>query len=281
MELYLQMGHGMQGMCHELTKLWGKSNVILSPVNILQHKLKSYVKKLKDEGANILFDPQFFYPVVDTRDKLKAYPYWPDDDFTVSNHDNCEYICQELLRINNDIGTKAIILPSPKLDDYNLEKILGFIDHTIAYFKNKTEKPLLGTLCLDVMTIRNSSKIEELQEVLKSKAVDGFYIIAHPSDNEYIISDPLWLIGMMKLLTCIKLAGKAVIVGYSNHQGLIYSAAKIDGLASGNFLNTRTFRTDRFFQREQEDMRRSIWYYNPYAMTEYKVSLLDVARKRG
>ena len=39
MELYLQMGHGMQSMAEELIGLWGGGNVIISPVNITQDRV--------------------------------------------------------------------------------------------------------------------------------------------------------------------------------------------------------------------------------------------------
>ena len=34
MKFYLQMGHGMQTMCKDLSEAWGGSTVILSPQNI-------------------------------------------------------------------------------------------------------------------------------------------------------------------------------------------------------------------------------------------------------
>ena len=62
MELYLQMGHGMQSMAEELIGLWGGGNVIISPVNITQDRVVGFSKKITSIGGNILFDPQMFYP---------------------------------------------------------------------------------------------------------------------------------------------------------------------------------------------------------------------------
>lgn len=45
MELYLQLGHGMQALAQELIKSWGKGNVIISPVNLQQDKLVVFSKK--------------------------------------------------------------------------------------------------------------------------------------------------------------------------------------------------------------------------------------------
>ena len=38
MELYLQLGHGMQALSQELIKNWGEGTVIISPVNMPQVK---------------------------------------------------------------------------------------------------------------------------------------------------------------------------------------------------------------------------------------------------
>lgn len=121
--------------------------------------------------------------------------------------------------------------------EYNLE----WVNSSAKYFNQKTDKELLATLCLYPETIRNSASIEALTEALRSLPVSGYYIVPHPSNNEYIVSDPIWVIGMMKLISCLKLSKRKVIVGYSNHQGLVYSLACADAIASGTYMNTRSF----------------------------------------
>ena len=46
MELYLQMGYGMQKMSKELLAQWGSGHVIISPVNIKQQSLEKYSKEI-------------------------------------------------------------------------------------------------------------------------------------------------------------------------------------------------------------------------------------------
>lgn len=129
---------------------------------------------------------------------------------------------------------------------------------------------------------RNANVIEALVEKLKLIPVDGYYIIPHPSNDEYIVSDPLWVMGLMKLVTCLKLAKKTIVVGYSSHQGLIYSLANVDGIASGTYMNTRSFVPAKFKSPKDDDVKhKSTWYYLPSAFSEYKAALLDVAKQRG
>ncbi len=281
MELYLQMGHGMKKMSQELIKVWGHGNVIISPVNLQQDKVNAFSKKIQEVGGGVLFDPQMFYPK-EGHTKLQAYDYWPAEGVSVTSSDGYLNINKELLRINLQIDSKKIIMPGIEMREDQFLYGLEWAKNSAEYFSQKTDKPLLATLCLYPETIRNSTSIEFLVEKIKSLPVSGYYIIPHPSNNEYIVSDPSWVIGMLKLLTCLKLARKEVIVGYTNHQGLIYALAHVDGIASGTYMNTRSFVPSKFKSPKDDDIKhKSTWYYLPNAFSEYKAALLDVAMHRG
>jgi len=281
MELYLQMGHGMQSMAQELIKKWEHGHVIISPVNIQQDKVSIFAQKVISSGGNVLFDPQMFYPK-EGHTKLQAYDYWPQKDVSIASVEVNKLINRELLRINKQINSSQIILPGIEMKEDKLQYGLKWMTESVEYFSEKTDKPLLATLCLYPETIRNTSVIETLVEQLKTISVDGFYIIPHPANNEYIISDPLWVIGLLKLVTCLKLANKKVIIGYSSHQGLIYSLGNVDAIASGTYMNTRSFVPSKFKSPKDDDIKhKSTWYYFPSAFSEYKAALLDVAMQRG
>lgn len=281
MELYLQLGHGMQALAQELVKSWGTGNVIISPVNLQQDKLVAFSKKIQAVGGQVLFDPQMFYPK-EGHLKLQAYDYWPTQGVSITSGDGHAAINRELLRINNLINTTDIILPGIEMAEAQFVYGLNWMNSSAIYFAQKTDKPLLATLCLYPETIRNASAIETLVEQLKTVPVSGYYIIPHPSNNEYIVSDMSWVIGLLKLVTCLKLAKKKVIVGYSNHQGLMYALANVDGIASGTYMNTRSFNPAKFKSPKDDDIKhKSTWYYLPTAFSEYKAALLDVAMQRG
>ncbi|WP_303836514.1 hypothetical protein [Ruminococcus flavefaciens] len=281
MELYLQLGHGMQNLAQELLGIWGKGNVIISPVNIQRDKLKRFAKKIRSCGGQVLFDPQMFYPK-EGHEKLQAYDYWLPEGVSITSEDGYKTIDQELYRINQEIESSCIILPGIEMNEQLFTYGIKWMKESASYFLNKTEKPLLATLCLYPETIRNNEAIENLVERLKNMPVHGYYVIPHPSNNEYIISDPMWVVGMMKLLTCLKLMNKKVVVGYSNHQSLIYALAKVDAIASGTYMNTRSFVPSKFKSPKDDGIKnKSTWYYLPSAFCEYKAALLDVAFHRG
>ena len=280
MELYLQMGHGMKELSRKMILDWGKGNVILSPVNMKQDKLVVFSKAIQSVGGDVLFDPQMFFPK-EGNEKLKEYDYWPKAGVTLPSDMDMSIINRELLRINILIGSKAIITPSVETEETKLNRTICIMNDSVNYFHSKTDKEVYATLCLCSETIRNSQTIEDLVDALRNVPAEGYYIVPHPANNEYIIADPLWMIGMMKLLTCLKLAKKKVIVGYSSHQGLIYALAHVDGIASGSWMNTRSFMPGKFKPKDDDIKHKSTWYYLPSAMSEYKATFLDIAMQRG
>ena len=281
MKLYLQMGHGMQQMCDSLINYWGEGTVIFSPVNIERTKLKSLATKYRVSGGQVLFDPQLYYPH-DGADKLKEYDYWPDSNATITDTATHQRICRDILAINAEMETASIILPGVEMDIDAFDYGITWLTDSTHYFRNHTDKPLLATVCLYTEVLRSSHAIEELVDRLVQIDVDGYYIVARSSNDEYIISDANWVMGLAKLITCLKLSEKSVILAYTNHQGLIASLAHADALASGNYMNTRQFVPERFQSKKADiDRRRSNWYFHPFALTEYKADILDVAYNRG
>lgn len=85
----------------------------------------------------------------------------------------------------------------------------------------------------------------------------------------------MWLSNLLQICAAIKLSGKKLIVGYGNHQLLCLTAAGVDAMATGTYLNVRHFFNK--FEKDDVIQRKSVWYYYPAAMSEYKMGFLDVA----
>lgn len=274
MELFLQFGHGMKSMCLELLRKWNGGTVILSPVNIKENKLTDYSEEFREQNGRVLFDPQIFFKK-DVHLKLRSYSYWPNDNVSTIDSNT------ELIRINNVISSDAIILPSLQLNEINHKEILEQLNSTIDFFRRSSSKNLYATITLYPEAIRNHDFIEYICNFFVKLDVDGYYVVPHPPNGEYIVSDGSWTIGMLKLLTCLKFTKRKVIVGYSNHQGLIFSLANVDAIASGSFMNTRSFSPLKFKNSTEGKKQKSVWFYVPSAMCEYKAIQLDIAKQRG
>lgn len=279
MQLYLQMGHGMQQLSKSLIQLWGEGHIIISPVNIKQTQLSKFIKEIQSEKGKVLFDPQIFFPH-NAHSKLMEYDYWPSG--SLSDTSTLLGINRELLVLNNLLNTEAIILPGSTFAEKNFNIVYAQIADSAAFFRERTDKQLYATLCLLPETVRNQQFIENIIDPLIDLKVDGFYIIPQPSNGEYINSDVLWIMGLLKLATCLKLKNRKVILGYSNHQTLVAALAHVDGIASGTYMNTRSFEPSKFQSyRDEDTKRKSTWYYLPDALSEYKATILDVAKQRG
>lgn len=61
MELYLQMGHGMQPLCLDLFNEWKHGTIVLSPMNMAPDRIAAFSVRVKRAGGNVLFDPQLYY----------------------------------------------------------------------------------------------------------------------------------------------------------------------------------------------------------------------------
>jgi hypothetical protein len=79
----------------------------------------------------------------------------------------------------------------------------------------------------------------------------------------------------------ISLSGKDIILGYSNQQTIIFAAAGVKTIASGNFRNTRVFCPDMFDTPEETEFQRGIWYYDANTLSEYRINSLTLAFRRG
>lgn len=276
MDLYLQFGHGMMGYCKELITKWGEGTVILSPRDLTEDQTIKFSKELSSINGNTLFDPQYYNPRAD-HEKLTQWPHW-FNDFDTALLSDTKYIEDRLnaiKNINDYCNTSAYIIPSQiceVVDRFWIESQNLFIDKASQIFFDKERYSTLA-LSFDVLTDEKS--IEKIIDISEEWDVDGYYIVP---EGQYLEDDSCWLINLAQLVAGLKLKNKKVIIGYSNHQMLSLACANADAIASGSFLNVRSFNADKFDKPDPNAIsRRSTWYYCPQAMSEYGLRALDRA----
>lgn len=285
MDLYLQFGYGMKNIVIELNKEWGNVKVILSPRDITPNQLTKWSKDFQKNNVECLFDPQCYFPKSNHKN-LTQYDYW-NSSLSTNLASNVNYetgLIEKITYYNTLINSKEFIIPAI-MRKYTEE----WFDQWKANSKKLAEvsrklitgKSLLLTLALpaDLLSQREDF-IEELIDSAGKLDVDGFYIIAEPPAKQYLVENPLWLSNLMQLCAGLKLQNKKIIVGYANHQLLCLSAAKVDAIASGTYLNVRRF-SNKFEDLEDEIKRKSTWFYYPPALSEYKIAFLDIAFSNG
>lgn len=282
METLLQFGHGMMALSKDLIKKWNKGVVILSPRDLEVEQMEKFTDSLHENGGGVIVDPQFYMPRADHY-RLTAHSFWPQDYDSAFFHR--ESVKQMLISLKNDYNDKLnsqfFLLPGIKTtvvndDWYEFQRMLIEVAKEI-----EKEKEIYITLCLSKELMCNENDLHDILEYLDTLEFEGCYLVPEPVGDSYLIQDPNWLVNLMDITAGIKLQFKKVIIGYSNHQHLILALAKADGIASGSWLNTRSFKTKKFDNPESSNSRRSKWYYCPQAFSEYQIPFLDLAKRQG
>lgn len=281
MELYLQFGWGMKKLVLDFAKRWKTVNVILSPRDISPEQLVKWSQEFKKNNVDCFFDPQCYYPKSNHK-RLSKYNYW-DNSMSTNlgtelNYD--EELISDINYYNDIIGTRRFIIPSfmRKYEDNWIDKwekdSEKLINASMKIVRNK-ERLLTLALPSDILC-QTEDNIEKIIRIAEKFDVDGYYIVAEPPNGQYLVDNPLWLSNLLQLCAGLKLLNKKVIVGYANQQLLCLSTAKVDAIASGTFLNVRRF-SNKFEEPDRSIKRKSIWYYYPESLSEYKMGFLDVA----
>ena len=274
----------MKSLSIDLAKIWGGLTTILSPRDMTPEQLTRWSKDFRKNNIKCLFDPQCYCPKSKLK-KLSQYTYWDSNLNTKMQAEDSfvDNIIKSIKHYNDIANTTDFIIPNI-LQEYNEDwakdwcsRSKMFIDSARKIIKNK---PLYMTLSFPKGFLLQSENIIEpvLLSILEWD-VQGFYIIAETPDKQYLVNNPIWLSNVFQICASIKLAGKKVIFGYGNHQLLSLSLMNIDALASGTWLNVRSF-TNRFIDTD-EQKRRSTWIYHPPALSEYTMAFMDAAYDDG
>lgn len=270
----------MKRIAIDLSKDWGGATAILSPRDISPKQLVKWKKDFEKANVKTLFDPQCYFPKSHHRG-LQKYDYMDSSLVTKleTNTSKEEEIIKSVLTYNEMAGCEEFIIPAVMLqyDEYWLIRWKKHCNKWIAATKKyASEKITYLTLALpDAFLLQKEEEIEKLIAEIEKFDVEGYYIIAHPPKAQYLIDTPMWLSNLMQICAALKLHGKKVIMGYGNHQFLCLSATGIDAMATGTYLNVRRFSNK--FQEDDSIQRKSVWYYYPAALSEYKIGFLDAA----
>lgn len=284
MELYLQFGYGMMGHTKELLTRWGDAGVILSPRDLTPEQLAKVAESAVQLRSRVLLDPQCYIREADHQ-RLVAHEYWKaNQDYTSSGFldgTGAAELVQAVTTLNGQLGISQHILPGLLARDVDgdwLTLQARFAEEAQRYLSGEQ---VLSTIALSSEVMRDEAKVEAVVDAAEHWEVDGFYVVAE-TPSAYLVEDPIWLSNLLILASGLKLLGRSVVVGYTNHQGLSLASANVDAVASGTWLNVRAFPPDKFFLSADDEVSRRAkggWYYCPQSLSEYKMPFLDVARK--
>lgn len=270
-------------MCRDLISRWEGGVVILSPRDLEHTKLCSLATEISRHGGQALLDPQLYNPRAN-HPRLVEHAYFPREYGTelLADGASARRWLSDLRSLNEDASTFAFLVPGyfcERVDELWLgvqELLIGTAASLV------TDRPRWATVCLSSEALRFEDQFELLLTRAESWDVQGYYVVAEHPQGQYLVDDPLWLANLLIFCAGLKLHGRKVVVGYTSHQNLCLAAANVDAIASGSFLNVRSFSTKRFDVPDTSPSRRARWwYYCPQTLSEYTVAFMDIAFQNG
>lgn len=284
MELYLQFGYGMMDHSRTLIAEWGGGTVILSPRDLSPQQLSKLASEINGlPQGRVLLDPQFYLPYAD-HERLVSHDYWPSQYATGSFWTGTELrdLLKKIFAVNTSLGTSEVILPglyAETVDDDWVARQKLTVDEAKQV---APDKHLLVTIALGADALRRDQDLDEVLAGIETWDVSGAYVVCEHPNGDYLTTDASWMANLLDLVAGLRLKGKRVIVGYCNHQMLALASAGASAIASGTWMNVRSFPPDKFrTQYDEEIKQRAIWYYCPDALSEYKLPFLDIAKRQG
>ena len=284
MELYLQFGYGMMEHCRALIAEWGAGTVILSPRDLSREQMVRLSGELREDGGSVMVDPQFYVPDAN-HGRLTSHDYWPENYSTGEfwSGGQLRDFMAALLQLNLELGCRDLILPGlhaeTVTDDWLQIQRLTFeevVRHDIDRFQ------LIATIALSAKAVRDVEQVHRILDEVNNWDVGGFYVVCQHPPGEYLVTDASWITNVLDLAAGLRLKGKRVIVGYCSHQLLVTACADVEAIASGTWVNVRSFPPEKFqASLEDEIKQKAIWYYCPQALSEYRLSYLDIAKRTG
>jgi hypothetical protein len=282
MRFYLQTGHGMMELNREFVNICSNSEsigVVIWPRTLTRKQVEIHATELLNAGAQVLFDPCFYVP--DTvRETILDYPYWDGIDFDTLDFAGQEgrEFCTKVVEYQiNTLNVSEVLLPgrfTNVRNDQWLEMHRSFAE---ASEEMNVGKPVYSTIAIGPDILLDKPSIDAITNEVVSYPVNGIYLLYRPPGDDYFTCNSQFVLNLLSTVLSLTLAGKRVLVGYSNQQDLMLAAAGADGIASGNYRNVRRFNPDIFEEQQETEQRRSIWYYDANSLCEFQPQRLGVA----
>jgi hypothetical protein len=282
MDLYLQFGYGMMKLSLEMAERWGGGCTILSPRDLTRGQMGRLGPALRDRGAEVMLDPQFYLPRADHHG-LTQHSYWPQEFDTGWFFEGPALgtMLSELADYNTEAQCSRHILPgvyAPAVDDRWFAVHEAIIANATNHFPMQE---CLQTICLSSESLRSEQQIHSVLERAEHWPVTAYYVVPEHPRARYLVDDPSWLANLLDLCAGLKLLSTQVVCGYANQQMLCLATANVDAVASGNWMNVRAFPPDKFLNPADETRRHALWYYCPQVLSEFRLPFLDMAFRAG
>jgi hypothetical protein len=283
MEMYLQFGYGMMEHCRTLLRAWGGGCVILSPRDLERGRMVNLAEDIRSEGGVVVLDPQFYLPHADHAG-LVSHDYWPEgyESTAFWSGPPLTDFLSALRNLNTELACSQIILPGVLAETADTDWLGRQVAVQVEAVRLGLDlRLLLATVALSPDVVRSVDQVHAILEASRGWKVGGIYLVCQHPGGDYLVQDAIWMANVLELSAGFRLQEKRVVIGYCNHQILAAACCSANAIASGTWLNVRSFPPAKFQTLEEEVKRKTTWYYCPQALSEYKIPTLDIAMVQG
>ncbi len=249
-----QVGHNSNWNVESFQTDGCGDGLILSPL----HQAKTTVEKLPLETRSVsIFDPQFYLPS-SRKPKLLTYPFFPeqvDGGFQTSTFvAHASEVAKACIDFQIDQGFRKVVVPTRYINQmypsYFDQQRMFTID---AFMEHAGNRPLCLSVALTAPMIQDADwRRRVLNWITSFPNVDEVYVMYEHERNTKQIQDAQFLADCMAFCSDVLNTGLGLVLGYTNTEGLLYSAAGDLTITMGAFENTRIFSVDKFLESEGE-----------------------------
>ncbi|QEL19232.1 hypothetical protein [Limnoglobus roseus] len=284
MRFFLQMGYGMLSMNRDLLTRYAAgadAGVIVWPRTTDPQQALSHAQDVHRLRGSVLFDSCFYAPRSEHA-RITSFPYWPSADAYDTTEFTAEagrQFAEEAIRYQVEtLRVTEILLPGSFVNTIDQQWLDTHRQFAEAGAKaERGGRRVFSTVAIGEDLIVHQQSFDRLINELTTFPVDGVYFLYRSPNGQYLTTNDVFLLNLLIGFLSLSLAGKEIIIGYANQQDLIFAAAGVGTIASGNFRNVRRFNPAIFEEQEAQDLSRKTWFYDGNSMSEFRTEQLDIA----
>lgn len=247
-----QVGHNSNWNVESFENDGCGDGLILSPL----HQTMTKVEELSPATrASSMFDPQFYLPS-SRKQKLLSYPFFPegvDGGFQTSTFvSHASPVARSCIDFQVEQGFRSIVIPTRFLSQMHPDYFERQARFTVDAFIEQAQG---RSLCLSVavtshMILDPTWRSRLLNWITGYPNVDEVYLMyMHERDHKQI-QDVEFLREGLRFFADVLATDLKLTLGYTNTEGLLFTAAGDLDITMGAFENTRIFSVDKFLESE-------------------------------
>lgn len=259
MTVFHQMGHDSENIVGVVE---GYGGVVLSPVNATEDRVQRCIQSHADSRLEFILDPQLYFPRTE-REKLRAWPYFPDDVETadLGNLAWWSNLNERLVETCRRVGATAVCSPTIVPRTFQPSYYRFAMEVAADLSRKSSGLDVLQTLVVSLPELDNLQRVMEIASLASGAKTNRVYIIFQvEQEPRREIVESQWLTGALRLLAELKKAGMSTLVGCCGPEAILYTAAGTDACATGKFFNLRRFTPGRFDEPSGGGGQLAYWF---------------------